>query len=679
MILDSRGKIVFLGRELGRGGEGAVYEIADNPALVAKIYHEPVSDDKAEKLRQMVALNDEKLSKLAAWVIETLHGEPRGAVVGFLMPRVGSGKAIHELYNPRSRRQFFPEADWRFLIRAAANSARAFAVVHGHNHAVADVNHGNIVIAADATARLIDCDSYHINAPSKSFLCEVGVATHTPPELQNRSLRDVTRTANHDNFGLAVLIFQLLMMGRHPFSGQFLGADADEENTLENSIANRRFAYGENALSRQMRQPPGTLPLAAVSPKIAAMFERAFIEIENRPTAREWATALDELEQNLCECRINTAHFYYRELPKCPWCALEAETGVLFFPPRYTGNFDFNGNFDVLTLGRLIDAIKPPDLSEFEQLAIRQSPPFLSAPIVVTEPSSLRVKNALKLFYQQLVTFLFFLSLAVIFLVHFDLSVIFQFSIFGFWISSAVIGYIASTTQKEIKEWLEKLQQQSNRLDQELSGQNLLQPFENARDNLRLAIKQYKELPAARERQIKEARDKQFRQQLDFYLRGFPISKSGIVGLSNVYLTDLRTNHILTAAEVSSQNLNKIGGLNFTVKRKLLDWRADLERQFVFAPPVKLSEESAEEISLQTVGTRRALEATVKTEFPRLQKLAQQIQQRGRVLVKQKQTLDTELTQAKSDFARVENLHTIAIVLTIIVAVLSFVAAVLLK
>ena len=678
MILDSRGKIVFLGRELGRGGEGAVFEIADNPALVAKIYHEPVSDDKAEKLRQMVALNDEKLSKLAAWVIETLHGEPRGAVVGFLMPRVGSGKAIHELYNPRSRRQFFPEADWRFLIRAAANSARAFAVVHAHNHAVADVNHGNIVIAADATARLIDCDSYHINAPSKSFLCEVGVATHTPPELQNRSLRDVTRTANHDNFGLAVLIFQLLMMGRHPFSGQFLGADADEENTLENSIANRRFAYGENALSRQMRQPPGTLPLAAVSPKIAAMFERAFIEIENRPTAREWATALDELEQNLCECRINTAHFYYRELPKCPWCALEAETGVLFFPPRYTGNFDFNGNFDVLTLGRLIDAIKPPDLSEFAQIAVRHSLPFPSAPTVNAPPSP-RVETAIERFYLRLAVFLAVLSIAIIGGWILALSVIFQLFIFGFWICSTVVKEIASTTQRETKEQLEKLQQQSNRLDQELSGQNLLQPFENARDSLRLAIKQYKELPAARERQIKEARDKQFRQQLDFYLRGFPISKSGIVGLSNVYLTDLRTNHILTAAEVSSQNLNKIGGLNFTVKRKLLDWRADLERQFVFAPPVKLSEESAEEISLQTVGTRRALEATVKTEFPRLQRLAQQIQQRGRVLVKQKQTLDTELTQAKSDFARVENLHTIAIVLTIIVAVLSFVAAVLLK
>ena len=37
-------------------------------------------------------------------------------------------------------------------------------------------------------------------------------------------MRDLTvfhGRINHDNFGLAVLIFQLLFMGRHPFSGRY--------------------------------------------------------------------------------------------------------------------------------------------------------------------------------------------------------------------------------------------------------------------------------------------------------------------------------------------------------------------------------------------------------------------------------------------------------------------------
>ncbi len=306
-FLDSKGEIIFLGKEIGRGGEGSVFEVKDRADLVAKIYHEPIDEEKAEKLRLMAHSKNDKLLRLAAWVTEVVYFENRQEVAGFLMPKLDFGKAIHELYNPQSRRKIFPEADWRFLVRAAANLARAFSVVHSHGHAIGDVNHGNVIIAPDATVRLIDCDSYHFNAPEKSFFCEVGVSTHTPPELQGKTLREIARTANHDSFGLAVLIFQLLFMGRHPFSGAFLG---DAENTLESSIRERRFAYGDGAKSRLMKQPPGTLALEAVSAPIAALFERAFLETENRPTAREWIENLDNLAQNLHQCPVNAKHFF---------------------------------------------------------------------------------------------------------------------------------------------------------------------------------------------------------------------------------------------------------------------------------------------------------------------------------------------------------------------------------
>jgi len=53
----------------------------------------------------------------------------------------------------------------------------------------------------------------------RQFLCEVRISTHLPPELQGRPLHGIVRTVDHDSFGLAVIIFQLLFMGRHPFSG----------------------------------------------------------------------------------------------------------------------------------------------------------------------------------------------------------------------------------------------------------------------------------------------------------------------------------------------------------------------------------------------------------------------------------------------------------------------------
>ena len=63
----------------------------------------------------------------------------------------------------------------------------------------------SVLVAPDATVKLIDCDSFQITAQGKRYLCEVGVETFTPPELQGKNLRQIMRTANHDGFGLAVM------------------------------------------------------------------------------------------------------------------------------------------------------------------------------------------------------------------------------------------------------------------------------------------------------------------------------------------------------------------------------------------------------------------------------------------------------------------------------------------
>ena len=127
---DSQNQPYVLGEQLGRGGEGTVYACEDF-SLVAKIYHEPIEEEKAEKLRWMSRNKDEKLLKVAAWVVDVLYDQPDGNVVGFLMPNVRA-KEIHELYSLKSRRVYFPEATWHFLVHAATNVARAFYALHKH-------------------------------------------------------------------------------------------------------------------------------------------------------------------------------------------------------------------------------------------------------------------------------------------------------------------------------------------------------------------------------------------------------------------------------------------------------------------------------------------------------------------------------------------------------------------
>lgn len=334
---------VRLSHEMGRGGEGVVYSIEGRADQVAKLYHELPTTGKAQKLVYMAGLTTPALLKVSAWPIDVLvtaKGEPRG----FVMQRLSTGRDIHELYSPKSRFDAFPEADFRFIVHVAANVARAFATIHAQGLVAGDVNHGNLAVGADGTVKFIDCDSFQVGNGATVFTCDVGVLLFTPPELQNKSFRGLIRTVDHDRFGLAVLLFHLLFMGRHPFAGRFTGRG---EMPIERAIAEHRFAYGPDNTRSEMQRSPGTLPLEAIGSSIANLFIRAFGKASSnggRPTGETWAGALDQLKANLKICPSATWHYYPGHLNACPWCIVEAKTGVRLF-----------GSKVVLTTGGLVD------------------------------------------------------------------------------------------------------------------------------------------------------------------------------------------------------------------------------------------------------------------------------------------------------------------------------------
>ena len=107
-VIDPTGRQLRLGNLLGMGGEGAVYEIADAPELVAKIYHSPLSKVRAAKIQLMPSFSNDAVKKLAAWPIGLIMLKGSRAPIGLTLPRIARRKDIHHLYGPKSRRTEFP-------------------------------------------------------------------------------------------------------------------------------------------------------------------------------------------------------------------------------------------------------------------------------------------------------------------------------------------------------------------------------------------------------------------------------------------------------------------------------------------------------------------------------------------------------------------------------------------
>lgn len=313
---DDLGMPIILGKELARGGEGKVCLVQGNSNVVAKIYLDKAlqKHDKAGKIKAMCDLFDPDVATFSALPQRAIF-DSRGKVVGFIMEKITDFKEIHNLYGISTKRKLFNFANWGFMVHTAQNLACAVNTLHEKGIVIGDINQGNILVDNQAMIKLIDCDSYQVEHNGKIYFCEVGVPEYTSPELQGMSFNGITRSKNHDCFGLAVMIFKILMFGRHPYSG--VGAPPE----IENAIKRGCYCFGLN--DKGLTPIYSKLASEVLNDEIKELFERAFSKKQNciRPTAKEWIQALGRFEQELQECR--QGHKYYSKRNFCIWCELE--------------------------------------------------------------------------------------------------------------------------------------------------------------------------------------------------------------------------------------------------------------------------------------------------------------------------------------------------------------------
>lgn len=334
LLLERSGQsITIQDQPIARGGEANLHPVSGTDVLLAKLYHHPTTE-RAAKLSAM--LDNPPTDPMAArghpsiaWPLDRAFSyEDPPRFVGYVMPRVNHMQQVFSFYNPRTRRKSCPLFHYRYLIRTARNLAAAFRALHERGYVVGDVNESNVLVSDTALVTMVDTDSFQVNDNGVIHRCPVGKQEYTPPELQGVRFREIDRAPGHDNFGLAIIVFLLLMEGTHPFAGRYLGEG--EPPTLADRIAAGHFPY--SAVRRGPYEPiPTAPPIGLLHPEVRNLvrqcFEVGHAHPEQRPTAADWQLALDHAENNLTTCKVNPQHVFRTGIGACPWCQRKERLG----------------------------------------------------------------------------------------------------------------------------------------------------------------------------------------------------------------------------------------------------------------------------------------------------------------------------------------------------------------
>ena len=314
---------LILGKLIKSGGAGSVYLLPGAPAQVAKLYH-PHLDRAANrrKLEAMLELTPELPDQLEngkryvqiAWPQAAVF-DGQGGFAGFVMPLLDMAQTaeLEQIMQERQARAAGLPTGLGPKLTLAANLAAVLDALHQQQHYVVDLKPVNLRFYRDSLyIAMLDCDGFSIQGHAERFPAEQFTADYLAPEFQRKGMPAGTELAQ-DRFALAVVIFQLLNFGIHPYSGRPGNAQAPTD--IPGRIRDGYYAYGVKR--HKNMAPNATSGHALMPPELRAMFDRAFSPAPQpqRPSAADWAQLLRGYAQRsggkLVVCAANAEHQHF--------------------------------------------------------------------------------------------------------------------------------------------------------------------------------------------------------------------------------------------------------------------------------------------------------------------------------------------------------------------------------
>ncbi len=602
-------------RELGRGGEGIVYELQDDSNKVLKYYTEALTPQRVQKLHKMVLMRSPAIDAYAAWP-QALVRDASGSVCGFIMRKLSGFMPLHMIFSPLDRKRMFPDKGYNFLVHVARNLAVAFHKLHEAGLVVGDVNEGNILINAQGMVAFIDCDSFQVKGDHGYFYCEVGVPRYTPPELlEMQTFENVVRTTNTDAFSMAVLIFQLLFLGRHPFAGRNRSAaDIDEET----AIKMREFAYSLTRTKKKLQPPLDSFDIAYLHRDCVEMFQRAF-ETDIRPTPQDWVKALGEYMALMVTCTISGIHIYPSTTSDCPWCRYRKERGIMYF----LDDSYITAHTHLSDINSFVNGFKVSDLA-LKKIVEPVTLPGIEArtmPRVWDKRASFSFLFMLVVFFAAAIaafTSLLYLLVGVL--------------IIAFWLIIKPWGKQVKAERKRRQVLYTDALDKMNRAIAKYNNNPDANTYNQELQQLNSDVSTYRSLPEYEQQLQKVMEDKIYNEYLDNYLRQFDLLSHTIPSVGPAKKDVLINAGIRNAADVTFLQTVKVAGIGPKNIQVLLNWRQQMSDGFVYIPDPDALVAGARKVAEDVAERKTQLEHAIRVRYQSLTYRYRNIQNQATVM-----------------------------------------------
>ena len=292
--------------KLGRGATANVYRVEHLTNTFAVKLFIDTGKLNLEKIKSMISFGEQlkqsrekSFFKLLAWPEALVMHD--GDIAGFAMPILDPTEFIGiDSFFDYNLRGNLPSSDFKsvsLLSNLITKFADVLAFLHEKNIHVVDLKPQNIKISKkDLSVHILDCDGFSIAGENGSrYPADLVSTDYIAPEALRKNSSPTSLGESQDRYALAVLIFQLLNKGIHPFQGVVTNKSL-ELNTNDDKAKARLYAYSLIPDSRINPHPRSVHRLFPSS--LNELFEQAFTGIENsRPSARQWKEYFYELTQ----------------------------------------------------------------------------------------------------------------------------------------------------------------------------------------------------------------------------------------------------------------------------------------------------------------------------------------------------------------------------------------------